>query len=133
MKLRRSHAGGLLEQAMEVKLAQPCHRRESVQIEFLVGVRLDPVRHLLEFEARKRRTLSGGILRQLRIVTGEMSGDELRQSLEKTSVIGTHSFDQSLLDLYQRGLIEQEVALSNADSRTDLGLRMRLRSSHDPH
>ncbi|MBK7282083.1 PilT/PilU family type 4a pilus ATPase [Candidatus Aalborgicola defluviihabitans] len=59
--------------------------------------------------------------------------DELRQSLEKTSVIGTHSFDQSLLDLYQRGLIEQEVALSNADSRTDLGLRMRLRSSHDPH
>lgn len=59
--------------------------------------------------------------------------DGLRESLEKTSVMGTHSFDQSLLDLYQRGLIEQEVALSNADSRTDLGLRMRLHSSHDPH
>jgi len=59
--------------------------------------------------------------------------DELRQSLEHTSVMGTHSFDQSLLDLYQRGLIEQEVALANADSRTDLGLRMRLHSSHDPH
>jgi twitching motility protein PilU len=59
--------------------------------------------------------------------------DELRQSLEKTSVMGTHSFDQSLLDLYQRGLIEQEMALANADSRTDLGLRMRLHSSHDPH
>jgi twitching motility protein PilU len=59
--------------------------------------------------------------------------DELRQSLEKTSVMGTHSFDQSLLDLYQRGLIDQEVALANADSRTDLGLRMRLHSSHDPH
>jgi hypothetical protein len=25
------------------------------------------------------------------------------------------------------------VALANADSRTDLGLRMRLHSSHDPH
>lgn len=59
--------------------------------------------------------------------------DELRQSLEKTSVMGTHSFDQSLLSLYQRGLIEQEVALANADSRTDLGLRMRLHSSNDPH
>ncbi|MFZ2309568.1 MAG: PilT/PilU family type 4a pilus ATPase [Rhodoferax sp.] len=59
--------------------------------------------------------------------------DELRQSLEKTSVMGTHSFDQSLLSLYQRGLIEQEVALANADSRTDLGLRMRLHSSTDPH
>jgi twitching motility protein PilU len=59
--------------------------------------------------------------------------DELRQSLEKTSVMGTHSFDQSLMDLYMRGLIEQDVALANADSRTDLGLRMRLRSSADPH
>lgn len=59
--------------------------------------------------------------------------DDLRQSLEKTSVMGTHSFDQSLLDLYQQGRIEQEVALANADSRTDLGLRMRLHSSHDPH
>ena len=59
--------------------------------------------------------------------------DELRQSLEKTSVMGTHSFDQSLLELYQRGLIDQEAALAHADSRTDLGLRMRLHSSHDPH
>lgn len=59
--------------------------------------------------------------------------DELRQSLEKTSVMGTHSFDQCLLDLFQRGLIDQDVALANADSRTDLGLRMRLHSSHDPH
>jgi len=59
--------------------------------------------------------------------------DELRQSLEKTSVMGTHSFDQSLMDLYQRGLIDQDVALANADSRTDLGLRMRLHSSADPH
>ena len=47
--------------------------------------------------------------------------------------MGTHSFDQSLLDLYQRGLIEQDVALANADSRTDLSLRMRTRSTHDPH
>ena len=59
--------------------------------------------------------------------------DELRQSLEKTSVMGTHSFDQSLLQLVQHGRITHAVALPNADSRTDLGLRMRVRSSHDPH
>lgn len=58
--------------------------------------------------------------------------DELRQSLEKTSVMGTHSFDQSLLELFRKGLIEQDTALANADSRTDLGLRMRMHSSHDP-
>lgn len=58
--------------------------------------------------------------------------DELRHSLEKTSVMGTHSFDQSLLELFRKGLIEQDTALANADSRTDLGLRMRMHSSHDP-
>jgi twitching motility protein PilU len=59
--------------------------------------------------------------------------DELRQSLEKTSTMGTHSFDQSLFDLVQRGRIDPEVAIANADSRTDLSVRMRLHSSHDPH
>jgi twitching motility protein PilU len=42
------------------------------------------------------------------------------------------SFDQVLLELYQAGAIDQETALVNADSRTDLGLRMRVHSSHDP-
>ena len=59
--------------------------------------------------------------------------DGLRQSLEKTSDMGTHSFDQSLLALVQRGDISAEVALAHADSRTDLGLRLRMHSSHDPH
>jgi twitching motility protein PilU len=53
--------------------------------------------------------------------------------LEKTSVMGTHSFDQSLLSLVQHRRITPEVALAHADSRTDLGLRMRLHSSSDPH
>lgn len=44
--------------------------------------------------------------------------DELCHSLEKTSIIGSHSFDQSLLTLYQQSQIAQEVALANADSRT---------------
>ncbi len=65
------------------------------------------------------------------IERGEL--DALRQSLEKTSVMGTHSFDQSLLKLYRAGRIEQDVALAHADSRTDLGLRMRMHSSSDPH
>jgi twitching motility protein PilU len=59
--------------------------------------------------------------------------DELSQSLEKTSVMGTHSFDQSLLELVKRGRVDPEVALANADSRTDLSLRMRLHTSQDPH
>jgi twitching motility protein PilU len=82
------------------------------------------------------RVLATEILLQSAYVSGLIERGEvdgLRQSLEKTSVMGTQSFDQSLLQLYQQGLIDQEVALDNADSRTDLGLRMRMHSSSDPH
>ncbi|MGK2898800.1 MAG: PilT/PilU family type 4a pilus ATPase [Burkholderiaceae bacterium] len=59
--------------------------------------------------------------------------DELTHAIEKSGVVGMHSFDQVLLDLYNAGAIDQETALANADSRTDLGLRMRVQSAHDPH
>ena len=42
------------------------------------------------------------------------------------------SFDQVLLQMYQAGRIDQDTALANADSRTDLSLRMRVHSGHDP-
>jgi twitching motility protein PilU len=42
------------------------------------------------------------------------------------------SFDQSLYELYQRGEISLDQALDNADSRTDLSLRIRLHSGHMP-
>ncbi len=37
-----------------------------------------------------------------------------------------HTFDQSLYDLYTSGEINLEQALENADSRTDLSLRIRI-------
>ncbi len=83
-----------------------------------------------------RRVLATEVLLQSARISDLIERGEvnsLRQALEKTSNMGTHSFDQCLLDLHRRGLIDQEVALANADSRTDLGLRMRLHSSHDPH
>ena len=42
------------------------------------------------------------------------------------------SFDQVLLQMYQDGRIDQNTALANADSRTDLSLRMRVHSGQDP-
>ena len=52
--------------------------------------------------------------------------EEIRTSIGKNSEAGMQSFDQCLLDLFNRGLIDQRTALANADSRTDLGLKMRL-------
>ena len=58
---------------------------------------------------------------------GEVS--ELKELMEKSASQGMQTFDMSLLDLYNRGLITQEEALKNADSANNVRLRITLRES----
>lgn len=46
--------------------------------------------------------------------------DEIPQAMDQSSSSGTQTFDQSLHQLWKRGLIELEEALDNADSRSNL-------------
>ncbi len=52
--------------------------------------------------------------------------DQLRAVIGKSNDIGMHTFDQSLFDLFANGLITIEQAIDNADSRTDLTVRLRI-------
>lgn len=52
--------------------------------------------------------------------------DEIKAAMAKSVELGMQTFDQSLYDLYMDRKISLEEALRNADSRTDLGLRIRL-------
>ena len=52
--------------------------------------------------------------------------DEIKEVIAKSNELGMATFDQSLYDLYQNGDISLEQALDNADSRTDLSLRIRM-------
>ena len=58
--------------------------------------------------------------------------DEIKDVIAKSNEQGMISFDQSLYALYQQGDISLEQALDNADSRTDLSLRIRLHSGQRP-
>ena len=58
--------------------------------------------------------------------------DEIKEVIAKSNELGMATFDQSLYDLYQRGEISLEQALDNADSRTDLSLRIRMHATHRP-
>lgn len=59
--------------------------------------------------------------------------DAIRDAIEKSTDQGMQSFDQSLLELYHRGKISLEAALSNADSKNNLGIKIRLESGgHSP-
>lgn len=51
---------------------------------------------------------------------------EIKAVMGKSTDPGVCTFDQSLFDLYSNGIIRIEEALRNADSATDLKLRIRL-------
>lgn len=50
--------------------------------------------------------------------------DEIAQAMDQSSSSGTQTFDQSLHQLWKRGLIELDEALDNADSRSNLEARI---------
>jgi len=58
--------------------------------------------------------------------------DEIKAAMAKSNELGMQTFDQSLYQLYVAGEITLEQALENADSRTDLSLRIRLTSGKLP-
>jgi twitching motility protein PilU len=57
---------------------------------------------------------------------GERKIESIKEAIAANRELGMQTFDQSLYDLVAQGNISQEVALQNADSKTDLSLRFRL-------
>ena len=51
---------------------------------------------------------------------------EIKEIMARSRELGMQTFDQSLYDLYEGGLITYEDALRNADSLNDLRLRIKL-------
>lgn len=56
---------------------------------------------------------------------------ELKELMKKSTEVGMQTFDQALYDLYDRGEITYEDALSHADSPNDLRLMIKLGSETD--
>jgi len=58
------------------------------------------------------------------IFKGDVSG--IKEIMKKSRELGMQTFDQSLFDLYESGMITYEDALRNADSLNDLRLEIKL-------
>ena len=54
---------------------------------------------------------------------------ELKEAIATSADSGMQTFDQSLYKLYDADRISMDEALRNADSKTDLGLKIRLKES----
>ncbi len=58
--------------------------------------------------------------------------DEVREAMEKSSEEGMQTFDQSLYDLYKAGRITEKQAMENAESVSNLGVKIRLSKGISP-
>lgn len=54
---------------------------------------------------------------------------ELKEIMGKSRELGMQTFDQALYDLYNEGAISYEEAIRNADSKNELRLQIKLKSS----
>ncbi len=59
------------------------------------------------------------------------SGRRSRKCMGKSNRLGMKTFDQSLYDLYESGMISYEDALRNADSKNEVRLRIKLESKRE--
>jgi len=59
--------------------------------------------------------------------------DQVSAALEKGGEKGMLTFEQSLIGLFNEGLIDEEEALKYADSRTNLAVKLRLRDGSHAH
>lgn len=65
--------------------------------------------------------LNQGLVREL-ILKGEIN--KIRDVMEQNVQMGMCTFDQSFLNLYKSGFIEEETAISNADQPGDMRMRI---------
>jgi twitching motility protein PilU len=60
------------------------------------------------------------------VFKGEVA--QIKEVMAKSTRLGMRTFDQSLFDLYEEGIISYEEALRNADSMNEVRLRIKLES-----
>jgi len=56
---------------------------------------------------------------------------EIKEIMSKSTRLGMQTFDQSLFDLYEEGVISYEEAMRNSDSKNELRLRVKLESKRE--
>ena len=109
----------------------PEERRAQLLMDLSLNLRALISQRLLPMCDRKGRVpavevmLNSPLISDL-IFKGEIPG--IKDVMKRSSELGMQTFDQSLFDLYEKGMITYEDALRNADSMNDLRLQIKLKS-----
>jgi twitching motility protein PilU len=57
--------------------------------------------------------------------------NKIKDVMARSNRLGMKTFDQSLFELYEQGIISYEDALRNSDSKNELRLRVKLESKRE--
>ncbi|MDR0716598.1 MAG: PilT/PilU family type 4a pilus ATPase [Azoarcus sp.] len=111
----------------------PEQRRAQLLMDLSLNVRAMVSQRLLPIKDRKGRVPAVEIMLNTPLVSDLIfKGNipEIRDVMKRSRELGMQTFDQSLFDLYEAGLITYEDALRNADSVNDLRLQIKLNSRY---
>ncbi|UYZ82880.1 PilT/PilU family type 4a pilus ATPase [Entomomonas sp. E2T0] len=109
-------------------------RHAQVMLDLSLNLRAIVAQQLVADKEEKGRHAAIEVLLNTPIVsdmirTGQVT--ELKGIMSRSVELGMQTFDQSLFDLFERGLISYESALACADSANDLRLMIKLKSEQN--
>src|SRR3954463_13349385 len=108
----------------------PADRRQQLLMDLSLNIRAFVAQRLVPRRDTNGRVpavevmLNSPLISDL-VFKGDVSG--IKDIMKKSRELGMQTFDQSLFDLYEAGLITYEDALRNADSLNDLRLDIKLK------
>ena len=112
----------------------PPERRQQLLMDLSLNVRSFISQRLIRRQGGKGRIPAAEIMINTPYIAdlifkGEVSA--IKEIMAKSGQMGMQTFDQSLFDLFEKGLISYEDAIRNADSQNELRLRIKLESKRD--
>ncbi len=100
----------------------------SLNVKSLISQRLLPRESGTGRVAAMEIMLNSPLIADL-IFKGEVAG--IKEVMAKSTRLGMKTFDQSLFELYEDGVISYEEALKNADSMNEVRLRIKLEGKRE--
>ena len=101
----------------------------SLNLKGMISQRLIPAKQGGGRKAALEILLNSPLMSEL-IFKGQVH--EIKELMKKSRELGMQTFDQSLFDLHEAGLVSYEDALRNADSVNDLRLSIKLNGKAAP-
>jgi twitching motility protein PilU len=112
----------------------PEDKREQVLMDLSLNIRAMISQRLVVRENSPGRIAAMEIMINSPLISdlifkGEVA--KIKEVMARSTRLGMRTFDQTLYDLYEGGLISYEEALRNADSKNEIRLRIKLESKRE--